>query len=237
MSRASTVLQRVLSRAARLIDGLVGKLMWNDVLPVFVPCSALAPHDAVELVFRQSKGLLQRKHRAKWVDQATNHLIDSEGDFGGLRVPSRVSLFAHPLKDRRGFLANASSTLPGRLNLGWWKITGHRYQLVYAHVCNGSEVLSRTAWRAFMPNWVSFNGVLDVYPSPRGTECWCQFAVNAIAATAVARTASGLKERIRAELILKMADVHDLYDRNQGDVLTLLHLQKAINHLRSSDDY
>jgi len=136
-------------------------------------------------------------------------------------------MFAHPNRAENGFAANKGSQ--ASLLPGWWQTGDHRYDFVYAHVCNGASVLERGPWSAVFPRWVSYNMTVEVFlATGRAQEQWTLLGCELVQAAWESENVNALFSRVKGTYEMAMARVHDSYDPSGGDDITLAYLEKAI---------
>jgi hypothetical protein len=146
----------------------------------------------------------------------------------------RVTLLAND--DGTGFLVNHTDGTVGALRAPWWEHRGSPSELLVAHVCQGAVVLERNSFHGIFPEWVSYRGDLPIFLGTDTAERrWCTIWEALINATWKSQDAKVAHHRIVAAYHSVMADLHETWDSDGGDLLTLGYLQACSDLITSSD--
>jgi hypothetical protein len=160
-------------------------------------------------------------------------LLDEAGIKGR---PSRMFLVAHPHENGNG-LACSDVRLGRIVLIPWWGdvASDGRFNLVYAHVCDGARLLSRPLWRGMFPEWVSFDGpVFAVVGTPRGAALWTR-TIDRIGKELERRqNAQTLLLAVKDSLLRGMIEMAETYKPDEADVVNLMYLQQCLNNVTHS---
>ena len=137
---------------------------------LFVPDDARGRNDLVAVFRRFGDTWRDPPCRMLNIDRETEHVRTVLAEYSLDPMPIRWAIFAHPRVN--GFAVN-SDTSEGVLLLRWWTDPEVQYNLFYAHVCRGAEILGRQKWRYVFPSWVSYKDDIGSFvATERGETTW-----------------------------------------------------------------
>jgi hypothetical protein len=142
-------------------------------------------------------------------------------------------VFAHPAATHTGFSVNPGpQSARNVLLLTWWQEPKLAFRMLVAHVCNGAAILNTPPWRTVFPQWVSYDGwVGGYYETPVARARWGRIADATLDATADGGTPRSVANRIRFAYIREMVDIEDHGRDEDGDPLTYMFFQDALDTL------
>lgn len=213
-------------------------------LIVFIPFKNYDPDCGVKIIEHILKSNLSRFKHVFRIDRIENRT------FQVFRKNSfkHVILFAHPNENSDGFLVNPDckscflekdcSFKPNcKLTPDVWR-EDKSYNMMFAHVCSGAEILNSERWKQKFPHWVSFSGDIKVYEGgSHQKRLWNELFSNIIKHSFSAKNSNSLKMRIDSEYGKKMVDIYEKANFTEGDSLTLMHIKQAKSYLTSNIDY
>jgi hypothetical protein len=147
-----------------------------------------------------------------------------------------IVVYAHPAVKYTGFAVNPGpESARNVLLLTWWQAPTVTFRILVAHVCNGAAILNAQPWRAVFPQWVSYDGwVGGYYETPIARARWGRIADATLDATADGGTPRSIANRIRFAYIREMVDIEDNGRDEDGDPLTYMFFQDALETLTIS---
>jgi hypothetical protein len=146
-------------------------------------------------------------------------------------------LFAHPAPQNTGFAVNpAPRNVREVLLLSWWQDPKVSFEVLVAHVCNGTSILDSPAWRAVFPHWVSYDRwITGIYEGAGGAR-WSRIATATVETGLDGGSMREVANRLKFAYLREMKDIEETGNPVDGDAFNFMQFQNALDALRTSED-
>lgn len=152
---------------------------------------------------------------------------------GGCR---RIGLFAHPSANGRGFAVNPVD-VDRVLRPRWWREPGQDppFELLYAHVCNGSSVLHDRIWLPVFPAWISYDRAIGIFvDTAAGRKRWSSCLESILDAVADAKQVTLARDAVVKIYEHHLSEALKAVDDCPSDFINSALLEDALQALSCS---
>ncbi|HAA19439.1 MAG TPA: hypothetical protein DCP28_11955 [Cytophagales bacterium] len=196
---------------------------------IFIPYDSVLGNCAVKNLYNIS-GAEKVNHIL--VEESKNSVWDHLTPLRKFNI-SKFILIAHPHNSSKPDL-HLNPIEANSIPIDWWYGSNtSNIELLYAHVCSGSDILNSEMWSQVFPNWVSYNKDIHMSYGTRRTKKITKSLVSDIKKSVQeCNTAHELES-----LLIKVFDnyIYRLQSqRKRGDRFRIMLIQQLKNNLISS---
>lgn len=206
----------------------------NNACTVFIPLKE--PGCSVTKLNKLLDGFFNSKYKKVVIDDYSNHFSKHLKNYN-LPYPKRIILFAHPHKNFRVLLCNKEDRRDILLP-HWWMNPGEKpLEIIFANVCEGSEIFSEKIWQDIFPVWISFKGKIHFFINSKLAEdSYMKLYTEIIRQIHQGGSVNEIKQKVSKIFEAIISQLYDKLDKESGDVLTLKYIIESYNTLITSED-